>query len=134
METAGLTDLLKQEGSYSIFAPTDEAFDGLTPDDFKLLKSEHPEPKKRPHQLSRHERRSFNHSDSVSPMAGDMNTLRAILLYHFSNGIFINGGLEGGVTNMLKTLQGNNLRVFSVCIPGLFFFLFKKFQVKSNIP
>lgn len=65
----------------------------------------------------KHERRSFNHSDSVSSTAGDVNALRVILLYHFSNGIFINGGLEGGVTNMLKTLQGNNLRVFSVCIP-----------------
>ncbi|XP_029704149.1 periostin isoform X2 [Takifugu rubripes] len=83
MEVAGLTGLLKQEGSYTIFAPTDEAFDGLTPSDFELLKS-------------------------------DVNALRVILLYHFSNGIFINGGLEGGVTNMLKTLQGNNLHVFSV--------------------
>lgn len=42
MEEAGLTDLLMQEGSYTIFAPTDEAFNGLTPDDFELLKSEHP--------------------------------------------------------------------------------------------
>lgn len=42
MEEAGLTDLLKQEGSYTIFAPTDEAFDGLTPNDFELLKSEPP--------------------------------------------------------------------------------------------
>uniref|UniRef100_H3CX37 Periostin n=1 Tax=Tetraodon nigroviridis TaxID=99883 RepID=H3CX37_TETNG len=83
MEVAGLTDLLKQEGSYTVFAPTDEAFDGLTREDLALLKS-------------------------------DVNTLRIILLYHFSNGIFINGGLEGGVTNMLKTLQGNNLRVFFV--------------------
>lgn len=41
MEEAGLTDLLKQEGSYTIFAPTDEAFDSLTPEDFQLLKSEH---------------------------------------------------------------------------------------------
>lgn len=65
-------------------------------------------------------------------MAGDVNALRVILLYHFSNGIFINGGLEGGVTNMLKTLQGNNLRVFFVCIP-VFFSLFKMFQVKVNI-
>ncbi|XP_076606880.1 periostin-like isoform X2 [Chaetodon auriga] len=83
METAGLTDLLKQEGSYTIFAPTDEAFDGLSREDFALLKS-------------------------------DLNALRIILLYHFSNGIFINGGLEGGVTNLLKTLQGNNLQVMSV--------------------
>uniref|UniRef100_A0A8C4GII8 Periostin, osteoblast specific factor a n=1 Tax=Dicentrarchus labrax TaxID=13489 RepID=A0A8C4GII8_DICLA len=33
METAGLTDLLKQEGSYTIFAPTDDAFDGLSRED-----------------------------------------------------------------------------------------------------
>ncbi|XP_044079048.1 periostin-like isoform X1 [Siniperca chuatsi] len=83
METAHLTDLLKQEGSYTIFAPTDDAFDGLSKEDIALLKS-------------------------------DLNALRIILLYHFSNGIFINGGLEGGVTNLLKTLQGNNLQVMSV--------------------
>lgn len=46
---------------------------------------------------------------------GDLNILRTILLYHFSNGVFINGGLEGGVTNLLKTIQGNNLQVLSVC-------------------
>ncbi|XP_074527817.1 periostin-like isoform X2 [Halichoeres trimaculatus] len=83
METAGLTDLLKQEGSYTAFAPTDDAFEGLTQEDITLLKS-------------------------------DLNALRVILLYHFSNGILINGGLEGGVTNLLKTLQGNNLQVMSV--------------------
>ncbi|XP_068572082.1 periostin-like isoform X2 [Cebidichthys violaceus] len=83
METAGLTDLLKQEGSYTIFAPTDDAFVNLSREDFALLKS-------------------------------DLNALRIILLYHVSNGIFINGGLEGGVTNLLKTLQGNNLQVMSV--------------------
>ncbi|KAJ0004566.1 hypothetical protein NQD34_010780 [Periophthalmus magnuspinnatus] len=82
METAGLTDLLRQEGSYTIFAPTDEAFKDLSPEDMALLKS-------------------------------DVNALRTILLYHFSNGIFINGGLEGGVTNLLKSLQGNNLHVMS---------------------
>lgn len=120
MEEAGLTDLLKQEGSYTIFAPTDEAFDGLTPEDFELLKREHPA--KYPHQLQNMKDLppSFNHSDSVSLMTGDVNALRVILLYHFSNGIFINGGLEGGVTNMLKTLQGNNLRVFFVCTPVYF--------------
>ncbi|XP_039634117.1 periostin-like isoform X3 [Perca fluviatilis] len=83
METAGLTNLLKQEGSYTIFAPTDDAFGDLSKEDLALLKS-------------------------------DLNALRIILLYHFSNGIFINGGLEGGVTNLLKTLQGNNLQVISV--------------------
>uniref|UniRef100_A0A8C4DVK8 Periostin, osteoblast specific factor a n=1 Tax=Dicentrarchus labrax TaxID=13489 RepID=A0A8C4DVK8_DICLA len=87
METAGLTDLLKQEGSYTIFAPTDDAFDGLSREDLALLKT---------------------------LLYSDLNALRIILLYHFSNGVFINGGLEGGVTNLLKTLQGNNLQVISV--------------------
>lgn len=40
MEVAGLQDLLQQEGSYTIFAPTDEAFDGLSKEDLDLLKSE----------------------------------------------------------------------------------------------
>uniref|UniRef100_A0A8C2FI19 Periostin, osteoblast specific factor b n=1 Tax=Cyprinus carpio TaxID=7962 RepID=A0A8C2FI19_CYPCA len=79
METAGLTDLLKQEGDFTVFAPTDEAFAGLSDRDLSLLKR-------------------------------DVNALRAILLYHFSNGIFIGGGLETGVTNLLKTLQGSNLK------------------------
>lgn len=39
MEVAGLTDLLKQEGSYTIFAPTDDAFSGLSKEDLALLKS-----------------------------------------------------------------------------------------------
>ncbi|CAG00436.1 unnamed protein product, partial [Tetraodon nigroviridis] len=102
MEVAGLTDLLKQEGSYTVFAPTDEAFDGLTREDLALLKS-------------------------------DVNTLRIILLYHFSNGIFINGGLEGGVTNMLKTLQGNNLRVFFVALIGLSLLTSGLWQVNNTI-
>uniref|UniRef100_UPI0037E72799 periostin-like isoform X1 n=1 Tax=Semicossyphus pulcher TaxID=241346 RepID=UPI0037E72799 len=83
MEIADLTDLLKQEGSNTIFAPTDDAFSSLSREDLALLKS-------------------------------DVTALRVILLYHFSNGVFINGGLEGGVTNLLKTLQGNNLQVMSV--------------------
>ncbi|XP_052371036.1 periostin-like [Oncorhynchus keta] len=84
MKSAGLTELLKQEGSYTVFAPTDEAFDGITERDITLL-------------------------------ASDVNALRTILLYHFSNGVFINGGLEGGVTNLLKTIQGHNLQVLSGC-------------------
>ncbi|XP_036450308.1 periostin isoform X2 [Colossoma macropomum] len=83
MDTAGLTDLLKQEGGYTVFAPTDDAFDGLTEEDMTLLSS-------------------------------DVNALKTILLYHFSNGVFINGGMEGGVTNLLTTIQGNNLQVMSV--------------------
>ncbi|XP_072515685.1 periostin [Salminus brasiliensis] len=83
MESAGLTELLKQEGAYTVFAPTDDAFDGLTEEDMTLLTT-------------------------------DVNALRTILLYHFSNGVFLNGGLEGGVTNLLKTIQGNNLQLLSV--------------------
>ncbi|KAL0994880.1 hypothetical protein UPYG_G00128690 [Umbra pygmaea] len=83
MESAGLLELLKQEGAYTVFAPTNDAFKGLTQKDMDLLTS-------------------------------DVNALRMILLYHFSNGVFINGGLEGGVTNLLKTIQGQNLQVLSV--------------------
>ncbi|KAM9456548.1 periostin [Clarias gariepinus] len=83
MERAELTEMLKQEGSYTIFAPTDDAFKGMSEEDMSLLTS-------------------------------DMNVLRTILLYHFSNSIFINGGLELGVTNLLKTIQGNDLQLLSV--------------------
>ena len=47
---------------------------------------------------------------------GDPDALRTILLYHISNGIFIGGGLETGVTNLLKTFQGSNLKVIYVSI------------------
>ncbi|KAG9351783.1 hypothetical protein JZ751_023034 [Albula glossodonta] len=83
MEAAGLTDLLRQEGTYTLFAPTDDAFADLSEEDITLLKR-------------------------------DISALRTILLYHISNGIFINGGLEGGVTNLLKSIQGKNLQVLSV--------------------
>ncbi|XP_076002329.1 periostin, osteoblast specific factor b [Genypterus blacodes] len=82
LEAAGLTDLLKQEGDFTLFAPSDQAFGSLNVRDFELLKS-------------------------------DMNALRTLLLYHFSNGIFISGGLETGVTNLLKSLQGSNMRVLA---------------------
>ncbi|XP_041796235.1 periostin, osteoblast specific factor b isoform X1 [Chelmon rostratus] len=80
MEAADLTDLLKQEGDFTLFAPSDKAFTGLSNSDLALLKS-------------------------------DINALRTILLYHFNNGIVIGGGLETGVTNLLKSLQGSNLKV-----------------------
>ncbi|XP_037125727.1 periostin-like isoform X1 [Syngnathus acus] len=83
IETADLSELLKQEGSFTVFAPTDDAFADLSQEDMALLKR-------------------------------DPTALRTILLYHISRGIFINGGLEGGVTNLLKTLQGRNLQVLSV--------------------
>ncbi|XP_051904037.1 periostin-like isoform X2 [Hippocampus zosterae] len=83
MATANLTELLERDGSFTVFAPTDDAFADMTADDMALLKS-------------------------------DPTALRTILLYHVARGIFINGGLEGGVTNLLKTLQGRNLHVLSV--------------------
>ncbi|XP_077596827.1 periostin-like isoform X2 [Stigmatopora nigra] len=49
----------------------------------------------------------------VKLLKSDPTALRTILLYHISRDIFINGGLEGGVTNLLKTLQGKNLHVLS---------------------
>ncbi|XP_019114950.2 periostin, osteoblast specific factor b isoform X3 [Larimichthys crocea] len=80
MEAAGLTDLLKQEGDFTLFAPSDKAFASLSERDLTLLKS-------------------------------DVNALRNILLFHINNGIFIGGGLESGVTNLLRSLQGSNLKV-----------------------
>lgn len=53
-----------------------------------------------------------------SMFSGDINALRTILLYHINNGVFIGGGLESGVTNMLRSLQGSNLRVMYVSIEG----------------
>ncbi|KAK1800393.1 hypothetical protein P4O66_005630, partial [Electrophorus voltai] len=49
----------------------------------------------------------------MKTLTSDINALRIILLYHFSNGIFISGGLEGSVTNLLETMQGNNLQMLS---------------------
>lgn len=39
MEEAELTDLLKQEGDFTLFAPSDKAFARLTERDLALLKS-----------------------------------------------------------------------------------------------
>lgn len=39
MEAAGLTDLLKQEGDFTLFAPSDMAFAGLSTRDLDLFKS-----------------------------------------------------------------------------------------------
>ncbi|XP_028655106.1 periostin-like isoform X1 [Erpetoichthys calabaricus] len=83
VEAAGLTEMLKQEGDWTLFAPTNDAFENLSEEEMELLTS-------------------------------DINTLRTILLYHFSNGVFIGGGMELGVTNLLKTIQGNNLMVKAI--------------------
>uniref|UniRef100_A0A8C7Y8S6 Periostin, osteoblast specific factor a n=1 Tax=Oryzias sinensis TaxID=183150 RepID=A0A8C7Y8S6_9TELE len=44
-------------------------------------------------------------SEDLTLLKSDVTALKNILLYHISNGIFISGGLERGVTNMLKTMQ-----------------------------
>lgn len=49
-------------------------------------------------------------------ISADVNALRNILLFHINNGIFIGGGLESGVTNLLRSLQGSNLKVMFVSI------------------
>ncbi|KAM4565707.1 periostin, osteoblast specific factor b isoform 2-T2 [Odontesthes bonariensis] len=82
MEAAGLTDLLQQEGDFTLFAPSDKAFAALSEGDVTFLK-------------------------------GDINALRTILLHHFTNGVIIGGGLEAGVTNLFKSLQGSNLKLIS---------------------
>uniref|UniRef100_A0A1A8L4N7 Periostin, osteoblast specific factor b n=1 Tax=Nothobranchius pienaari TaxID=704102 RepID=A0A1A8L4N7_9TELE len=80
MEAAGLTDLLKQEGDFTLFAPSNKAFSVLSDRDVALLKS-------------------------------NPNALKTILLYHFSNGVVIGGGLESGVTNLVKSLQGSKVHM-----------------------
>uniref|UniRef100_A0A8C7ZZQ7 Periostin, osteoblast specific factor b n=1 Tax=Oryzias sinensis TaxID=183150 RepID=A0A8C7ZZQ7_9TELE len=89
MEAAGLTDVLRQEGSFTLFAPSDKAFASLATRDLELLKS-------------------------------NKNALKTILLYHLTNAVFVSGGLEVGVTNLLKSLQGSSLnttQVNSVKVP-----------------
>ncbi|XP_061495176.1 periostin isoform X4 [Rhineura floridana] len=39
----------------------------------------------------------------------DQNALRNILLYHLTQGVFIGSGIEPGVINILKTIQGGKL-------------------------
>lgn len=39
MEAAGLTDVLRQEGGFTLFAPSDKAFAGLSERDMAVLKS-----------------------------------------------------------------------------------------------
>ncbi len=42
MEDAGLTDLLKQEGDFTLFAPSDKAFASLSDSDLALLRRRSP--------------------------------------------------------------------------------------------
>uniref|UniRef100_A0A8C8A0R5 Periostin n=1 Tax=Oryzias sinensis TaxID=183150 RepID=A0A8C8A0R5_9TELE len=81
MEAAGLTDVLRQEGSFTLFAPSDKAFASLATRDLELV------------------------------LCSNKNALKTILLYHLTNAVFVSGGLEVGVTNLLKSLQGSSLKL-----------------------
>lgn len=37
IQTAGLTEMMTQDGTYTIFAPTNEAFSAMPPDDLSKL-------------------------------------------------------------------------------------------------
>ncbi|XP_078401415.1 periostin-like isoform X4 [Cetorhinus maximus] len=79
-ESAGLTDLLTEEGDWTLFVPTNDVFDSLSPDELEVLTS-------------------------------DKNVLRHILLYHLLKGVYVGGGIEYGVTNVLKSYQGSRVMV-----------------------
>ncbi|XP_007889427.2 periostin isoform X1 [Callorhinchus milii] len=80
MESADLLDLLIAEGSWTLFVPTDDVFESISPDEMEQLKS-------------------------------NKNALRHILMYHLLKGVFIGGGIEYGVTNILKSYQGSRVMV-----------------------
>uniref|UniRef100_A0A8C5LUI3 Periostin n=1 Tax=Leptobrachium leishanense TaxID=445787 RepID=A0A8C5LUI3_9ANUR len=82
IEHAGLKDLLTEAGAWTLFLPTNDAFDGLSNDDIENLKR-------------------------------DKVALQNILLYHLAPGVFIGDGFEPGVTNILKSLQGNKIMITS---------------------
>nr|XP_033806257.1 periostin isoform X2 [Geotrypetes seraphini]XP_033806258.1 periostin isoform X2 [Geotrypetes seraphini] len=80
IESAGLKDILTEEGAWTFFVPTNDAFKGLTDAEIETLKR-------------------------------DKTALQNILLYHLTRGVFIGDGFEPGVTNILKSIQGNKLMV-----------------------
>ncbi|XP_073518670.1 periostin isoform X6 [Phyllobates terribilis] len=80
IQHADLKELLSVSGAWTLFAPTNDAFKGLSSDDIELLKR-------------------------------DKVALQNILLYHLAPGVFIGGGFEPGVTNIVKSVQGSNVMV-----------------------
>ncbi|XP_041054882.1 periostin-like isoform X4 [Carcharodon carcharias] len=79
-ESAGLTELLTEEGDWTLFVPTNDVFDSLS-------------------------------SDELKELTNDKNALRHILLYHLLKGVYVGGGIEYGVTNVLKSYQGSRVMV-----------------------
>ncbi|KAG8452764.1 hypothetical protein GDO86_004523, partial [Hymenochirus boettgeri] len=53
-------------------------------------------------------------NEEMEILKRDKVALQNILLYHLAPGVFIGGGFEPGVTNILKSLQGSKIMVKSV--------------------
>ncbi|KAM8976023.1 periostin [Pelodytes ibericus] len=53
-------------------------------------------------------------NEDIELLKRDKVALQNILLYHLAPGVFIGGGFEPGVTNILKSLQGSKLMVKAV--------------------
>ncbi|XP_072333156.1 periostin, osteoblast specific factor b isoform X2 [Scyliorhinus torazame] len=79
-ESAGLTELLTEGGDWTLFVPTNDVFESLSPNELEEL-------------------------------TRDKNALRHILLYHLLKGVYVGGGIEYGVTNILKSFQGSRVMV-----------------------
>ncbi|XP_071990541.1 periostin isoform X2 [Engystomops pustulosus] len=80
IQHAELKQLLSEDGAWSLFVPTNDAFQGLSSSDLEILKR-------------------------------DKVALQNILLYHLAPGVFIGGGFEPSVTNIVKSLQGSNVMI-----------------------
>ncbi|XP_048454009.1 periostin isoform X8 [Rhincodon typus] len=79
-ESVGLTELLMEEGDWTLFVPTNDVFESLS-------------------------------SDELEELTSDKNALRHILLYHLLKGVYVGGGIEYGVTSLLKSYQGSRVMV-----------------------
>ncbi|XP_059502712.1 periostin-like isoform X3 [Stegostoma tigrinum] len=79
-ESVGLTEMLMEEGDWTLFVPTNNVFESLSSEELKELTS-------------------------------DRNALRHILLYHLLKGVYVGGGIEYGVTSLLKSYQGSRVMV-----------------------
>ncbi|XP_069747808.1 periostin-like isoform X3 [Narcine bancroftii] len=49
--------------------------------------------------------------NELKELTRDKNALRHILLYHLLKGVYIGGGIEYGVTNVLKSFQGSRVMI-----------------------
>ncbi|XP_072900023.1 periostin-like isoform X1 [Hemitrygon akajei] len=80
IETVGLTEIFKEGGDWTVFAPTNDAFASLS-------------------------------EREINELIRDKNVLEQIISYHFLKGVYIGGGIETGVTNVMKSWQGSAIMV-----------------------